>query len=72
MQIDKILEVQRRFYRKEKNRFLDAVEEKLTEYGYEFERKKFGRIIKGTPKNSFLQFRFFKKLESHFNFLKSH
>jgi len=44
--MDKILELQRRFFRKEKNKFLDTVEEKLTEYGYEFERKKFGNIIK--------------------------
>ena len=44
--MEKILEIQRRFFRKEKNKFLDAVEEKLTEYGYEFERKKFGFFIK--------------------------
>jgi len=44
--MDKILEIQRRFFRKEKNKFLDTVEEKLTEYGYEFERKQFGNIIK--------------------------
>ena len=44
--MEKILETQRRFFRKEKNKFLDAVEEKLTEYGYKFERKKFGKIIK--------------------------
>ena len=37
--MDKILELQRRFFRKEKNKFLDTVEEKLTGYGYEFERK---------------------------------
>ena len=44
--MEKLLEIQRRFFRKEKNKFLDIVEEKLTEYGYEFERKKFGSIIK--------------------------
>jgi hypothetical protein len=44
--MEKILEIQRRFFRKEKNKFLDTVEEKLIEYGYEFERKKFGKIIK--------------------------
>jgi len=44
--MEKILEIQRRFFRKEKNKFLDTVEEKLTEYGYGFERKKFGKIIK--------------------------
>ena len=44
--MEKILEIQRRFFRKEKNKFLDTVEEKLTEYGYEFERKSFGKIIK--------------------------
>jgi hypothetical protein len=44
--MEKILETQRRFFRKEKNKFLDTVEEKLIEYGYEFERKKIGSIIK--------------------------
>jgi hypothetical protein len=44
--MEKILELQRRAFRKEKNKFLDTVEEKLTEYGYEFERKQFGNIIK--------------------------
>jgi len=44
--MEKILAIQRRFFRKEKNKFLDTVEEKLTEYGYESERKKFGKIIK--------------------------
>jgi len=44
--MEKILEIQRRFFRKEKNQFLDAVEEKLTEYGYEFERKSLGSIVK--------------------------
>ncbi|MCL2502031.1 MAG: M28 family peptidase, partial [Bacteroidales bacterium] len=44
--MEKILEIQRRFFRKEKNQFLHAVEEKLTEYGYEWERKSFGKIVK--------------------------
>jgi len=44
--MEKLLEIQRRFFRKEKNQFLDAVEEKLTEYGYEFERKSLGNIVK--------------------------
>jgi len=44
--MEKILAIQRRFFRKEKNKFLSAVEEKLTEYGYEFERKKFGSVLK--------------------------
>lgn len=44
--MEKILTLQKRLSRKEKNKFLDAVEEKLTEYGYEFERKELGSIIK--------------------------
>jgi hypothetical protein len=44
--MEKILTIQRRFFRKEKNEFLDTVEEKLNEYGYDFERKNFGSIIK--------------------------
>jgi hypothetical protein len=44
--MEKILGIQRRFFRKEKNEFLHIVEEKLVEYGYEFERKTFNGIIK--------------------------
>lgn len=44
--MEKLLKMQRRFFRKEKNKFLDAVEEKLIEYGYESERKEFKGILK--------------------------
>jgi hypothetical protein len=44
--MEKILDLQKRFYRKEKDIYLDAVEEKLTEYGYEYERIASGNIIK--------------------------
>jgi len=44
--MEKILKAKRRFFRKEKNIFLDTVEEKLKEYGYEYQRKSFGKIIK--------------------------
>ena len=44
--MEKILELQQRLSRKDKNKFLDAVEDKLSEIGYEFERKKSGSIIK--------------------------
>ena len=44
--MEKILETQRRFYRDEKNQFLESVEEKLNEYGFEFERKQFRGIFK--------------------------
>lgn len=44
--MEKILQLQQRLKRKDKNIFLDAVEEKLTEYGYEFERIRLGRIVK--------------------------
>ena len=44
--MDKLLELPRRFFRKEKNRFLDTVGENLAESGYDFERINFGSIIK--------------------------
>ena len=44
--MEKILKIQRRFFRNEKNQFLDTIEEKLTEYNYEFERKFFNNIFK--------------------------
>ena len=34
------------FFREEKNQFLEVVEEQLTEYGYESERKSFEKIVK--------------------------
>jgi len=43
--MEKILKIQRRFFRKEKNQFLEAVEEKLTEYGYVSERRAFQGLI---------------------------
>ncbi|MCL2727169.1 MAG: M28 family metallopeptidase [Bacteroidales bacterium] len=44
--MEKILEIQRRFFRKEKNQFLDRIEEELAEYGYKSERKDLGMFVK--------------------------
>lgn len=42
----KILEIKKRFKRNDKERFLDIIGQHLSELGYEFELKHFGKIVK--------------------------